>query len=302
MSKYKYRAKSKEGKEVKGVEKATHKRELAKKLRERELTLIKAKSVKEKGGFSLSIPLVGGVPLTEKMVFTRNLQVMISAGLSLTKALRILSEQTENKKLSQILEEVVEKLKKGDSFSSTLEKYSDVFSNLYRNMIKVAEEAGSLEEVLTILANQLEKDHSLREEIKNALIYPVIIILAMLAIGVAMLIIVVPSLAATFEDLGIQLPIATRFVIGLANFITERWYFVIGGLVALFLGFNSYIKTKSGRKVWDKVLLKIPLINNIIRKVNAAYTARTLHSLLSSGVPIIRSLEIVSGTVSNIYF
>jgi type II secretory pathway component PulF len=134
------------------------------------------------------------------------------------------------------------------------------------------------------------------------MIYPAVVISAMIGIGILMLIMVVPQIASTFEDLGIELPITTQFIINIGVFMAEKWYLVILLLIVFVLGFLSFAKTKRGKKIIDTVSLKLPIISPIVRKTNAASTVRTLGSLISAGVPIVRSLEIVAGTLGNIYF
>jgi len=191
---------------------------------------------------------------------------------------------------------------KGKSFSESLEQWPDIFSELFRNMLKVGEEAGTLEEVLKVLAQQMEREYELKSKIKRAMIYPAVIICAMMGIGIMMLIMVVPQLAETFEELEIELPLTTRVVIGLATFLVERWYLFIVIVVFLIFLFLQALKTEKGKKVIDTVTLKIPIVSSIVKKTNSAYTARTLSSLIAAGVPIIRALEITAGTLGNIHY
>jgi len=184
------------------------------------------KAPKKKGkGFSL--PFFSRVSLAEKMFFTRNLQVMISAGLPLPRAFQTLISQAKSKKFAVALTKIQEEIGKGQSFSESLSKYPDIFSDLFQNMIKVGEEGGSLEQSLKTLALQMEREHNLKSKIQGAMIYPAVVITAMMGVGVIMLIMVVPQLAATFKDLNAELPLTTKMVIGLAEFITKRWYFAI---------------------------------------------------------------------------
>ena len=169
-------------------------------------------------------------------------------------------------------------------------------------MVRVGEESGTLEDVLQVLSRQMEREYELKSKIKGAMIYPAIIICAMLGIGILMLVMVVPQLAETFEELGIELPLTTQIVIGLAAFLTQKWYLAIIILFVLVFLFWRLMKIKSGKKIIDALLLKIPIISPIVRKTNSAYTARTLSSLITAGVPIVKSLEITSGTLGNIYY
>ena len=304
MPKYFYTAKSLKGEEKSGVLEAKDIHQLAKKLREQDFILIKAETgtdLAKKRKFAISLPL-GGVGLKEKMFFARNLQVMVTSGLPLPRAIETLSSQTKSKKFQKALLNIKEDVVKGKSFSEALSIYPDIFSELFLNMVKVGEEAGTLDEVLKILAQQMERENTLKSKITGAMIYPAVIIVAMLGIGILMLVMVVPQLAATFKELEIELPATTRFVMGLATFLVEKWYLVILILVFFIFFFLQAKRTKRGKATIDSLLLKLPIISPIIRKTNAAQTIRTLSSLIASGVPIVRALEIVSGTLGNIYF
>jgi type IV pilus assembly protein PilC len=235
-------------------------------------------------------------------MFTRNLQVMISAGIALPQALRTLSLQAKNKKLKKTLLEIVESVIKGESFSKSLARHPNVFSELFCSMVMVGEESGTLDENLAILTRQMERDYELKSRIQGALMYPAVIVAAMLGIGVMMLVAVVPRLAATFKDLGIELPLTTKIVIGLGTFLSEKWYVAILILVVLFFVFQIILKMKDVKKRIDAIALRLPIISPIIKKNNAAYTIRTLSSLITAGVSLVRSLEIIMGTTKNFYF
>ncbi|MDP2663902.1 MAG: type II secretion system F family protein [bacterium] len=302
---YRYLAKSPSGEEKKGIVEARDTQQLARTLREQGFILVEAepaekKEKKEMTAFSL--PFLGGVSLTEKLMFTRNLQVMIASGLSLPKSLEILAEQTKSSKFRKAISEIREKVVKGSNFSDCLAKRPDIFSELFQNMIKVGEEAGNLDEVLEILSHQMEREHELKSKIKGALMYPAVIVIAMVGIGALMLVMVVPKLAETFEELEIELPLTTQVVIGIGTFLAEKWYLALIFLVAFVFLFWLVLKTKQGKKMVDMIFLKAPIISPLIKKTNSASTVRTLSSLIAAGVPIVRSLEIISGVLGNIYY
>jgi len=302
MPRYFYIAKSLKGEEKTGVLEAKSERELAQILRQDGYVLISASQEKEKKkNFSFAF-FKQSISLTDKMMFTRNLQVMVSAGISLPRAIRTLSLQTKNKNFKKTLLDIAEEITKGKNLSEALKTHSNIFSELFQSMIKVGEESGTLEEVLGTLARQMEKDYELKSKIKGALVYPAVIVCAMVGIGILMLIMVVPKLAETFKELEIELPATTRFVIGLGNFLTQKWFLVVLMIVAFIFLFRLILKTNSGKKFFDGLFLKIPFISNIIKKSNSATLTRTLGSLITAGVPLLRSLEIVSGTLGNFYF
>jgi len=302
---YSYIAKSFKGEPKTGVLEAKNEHELARILRKEGYILIstesEGKAVKKKK-IRISIPFLDRVSLVQKIMFTRNLRVMMGAGVSLIRALKILSLQSESKRLKKALLEIREEIIKGKNFSDTLSKYPNIFSNLFCSMVKVGEESGTLEQVLDNLIQHMEKEHELKSKIKGALIYPAVIITAMIGIGILMLIMVVPKLAETFEELGMDLPITTRFVIVMGSFSAKFWYLFPLIFLFLLILLRIAVKTKTGKLIIDTLVLKIPVIASLIRKTNSAYTVRTLSSLIASGVPIVKCLELVSGSLGNIYY
>jgi len=300
MVQFAFRAKSIDGKEEKGVREAESESQLARALHQEGFVLVKAAAVntaKNKAAFFLS--LGGGVGLKDKIFFCKNLQVMVSAGLSLPRAIGILADQSTNRAFARALNSARDGLTKGDSFSVSLDKYPGIFSDFLRSMIKVGEETGTLENVLGIAVSQMEKDYALKAKVKGALVYPAVILTAMVGIGILMLVTVVPQLAATFADLKVELPITTRFIIGLGGFMERYWWIVVGIIVAAAVIVARLIKTKPGKKVYDDVALKLPAVSSIVRNVNSAYTLRNLSALIGAGVSLPRALVITSGTVGN---
>jgi len=305
MPEYFYTAKSFKGELKSGVLSVKDQSELARVLHQEGYFLISASLEEEKikkKKFLISIPFLGGISLTDKMFFTRNLQVMISAGISLPRAIRVLAGQVKSKKFKTSLLEIAEEVTKGKNFSDALKGYPNIFPELFQSMIKVGEETGTLEEVLKTLTQQMEREHEIKSKIRGAMIYPAVIICAMIGIGILMLIMVVPKLAETFKELNIELPLTTRLVIGLGDFLAKKWFLGILILIIIAPFLRMCLKTRVGRRIIDNLVLKTPIISPIIKKTNSAYTARSLSSLFSSGVPIIRALEVVSRSLGNIYF
>jgi len=308
MPKYSFLAKSLEGKTEKGILETKDEFELAKILREKGLILIKAEKEREKK--RLKIPLFSlGVPLSEKMFFTRNLRVMISAGVSLPRAILSLSEQTKNKKFKNALQKIAENLQKiaerivkGEKFSDALSYFPQIFNEFYQNMIKVAEETGKLEDVLGILATQMEREHELRSKIKGAMIYPAVIVCALIGVGVLMLVMVVPKLAETFKELGVELPMTTRIVISLGTFLEKNFLILLISFIVLIFFFFQFLKTKVGKRIFDKISLFLPIFSSLVKKSNSASTARSLSSLISAGVSLPRALEITANTLGNVFY
>jgi len=304
MPKYFYTARSLKGEPKSGNIEVKDTHELARILHEEGYILISANLEREskRRVFEISIPFFDRVSLKEKMFFTRNLRIMIASGLPLPRSLKTLAEQSKSKKFRKAIFNIREEIIKGKNFSEGLSLHPNIFSELFQNMVKVGEEAGTLEKVLKILTNQMERENELKSKIMGAMIYPAVIVCAMIGIGILMLIVVVPQLALTFKELNIELPPTTRLVIFLGTFMAEKWYLMILIVLGILLLLRVASRTKTGKILIDNITLKIPIISGIVKKTNSAQTTRTLGSLITAGVPIVRSLEIVSGALSNIYF
>ncbi|OHA62035.1 MAG: hypothetical protein A2117_01995 [Candidatus Wildermuthbacteria bacterium GWA2_46_15] len=300
---YSYTAKSQQGVTRPGFFEAKDEQELASALRQEGLFLIsfKAEELSQKNKRSI-FSFNRGVGISDKVFFIRNLRVMTSAGVSLPRALDTLAVQARNKQLKKALTEIEEKIIHGQSLSESLREYPDIFPEIFQNMIKVGEESGTLEQVLNNLCQQLEKQQELRSKIIGAMVYPLVVISAMIGIGFLMLIIVVPQLAETFAELELPLPLTTKIVIGLGVFLQTRWYLLPLIILALVFSLRGILRTRAGKQFFDKIFLKIPVLSQLVKETSAANFTRTLGSLIGSGVPLVRSLEIIAGTLGNIYF
>jgi len=302
MPRYSYLAKTRNGVSKRGVLEVKDEHELAKTLREEGCILIRAELDEGKKRKEFPFSFSWKVSLVDKTMFARNLRVMIMAGVPIPRSLNILTEQIKSKKFKKALLKIKEEIIKGESFSTALSQHPSIFAEVFVNMIKVGEESGTLEEVLDVLTIQMEKEHEIKSKIKGAMIYPAVIISAMIVIGIIMLIVVVPKLSALFEQLNIELPLTTRLVIVVGNFLSKFWYTVPIVFILLIILFRAALKTKLGKSTFDRIVLKIPIISPIVKKTYAAHTVRTLSSLISAGVPIVRSLEIVSGALGNVHY
>lgn len=305
MPNYLYVAKNLKGDSISGNIEAKNKHNLAEILKNKGYILVSAEEQKngcEKKDLSAYIPFLNHISLDEKIMFLRNLRVMIKAGVSLPRALGILVEQTKNKKFKETISEIKKNVIKGETFSHALRKYPNIFNELFISMVEVGEESGTLENVLETLSEQMNKEHQIVSKVKGAMMYPAVILFAMTGIGILMMIIVVPKLSKVFSDLKIDLPVTTKFVIYFSNSIINYWYIIIAITVIFFFLIKSFLKTRSGKMARDGLLLKTPIFSSIIKKTNSARTVRTLSSLIDSGIPITRSLEITSKTLGNFYY
>lgn len=303
MPNFSYTAKSFSGEVKTGTFDAKDIRALSQILKSEGLILVKADSKIERGRSGFNFPFFSSkVSISEKMLMTRNLWIMVSTGLSLVKGFSILSAQSKSKKMKAALLDMGQEISKGKSLSDSFKKYPDIFSELFQSMIQVGEESGTLEDVLKVLSLQLEKEKEMSSKIQKALIYPCILVGTMIIVGIVLSIFVLPKLNTFFMGLHAKLPITTRMILGSGDFFLKYWYFLVAVLFILFFSFLALVKTKRGKLIIDTLLLRIPLVSSLVKKSNAASLIRSLSSLLSSGVPLIRSLEITSGTVSNFYF
>ena len=245
--------------------------------------------------------IFSGISLKDKMMFARHLGVMLSSGLSVPRALDVISNQTKSKKFKNILAKIGEDVKTGNTLADSLAK-AGVFDDLSVNMIRVGELGGSLEEVLVLLADQLEKEHNLISKVRGAMYYPSVIFVVMIGIGIAMMTFVVPQLTAVFADTQATLPASTKMIIDSSNFMAGHKLLVLFFIIFIVLFIIIFFKTKMGKRAAAFLSLKVPVIKNIVVKVNTARFARIYASLLRSGVPVAESLKIISETLTNRYY
>lgn len=257
---------------------------------------------KKKIGINISIPILSGIKTIEKINFARNLGSMLQAGLALSRALSVLERQSRNKKFKKVLSDILSSINKGMTFSDSLSHYPKIFSPLFISMVHSGEQSGTLADSLKVVATQMESIHSLEKKVKGALMYPAVIILVIILIAVLMFIFVIPTLIKTFTDLNVELPFATRVVIEISDLIQNHGI-IIFGLTIVFIGsIYWWTRGKTGKSIWHKTLLKIPVIGSLIQEVNTARTARTMSSLLASGVDVVESVSITATVVQNVHF
>ncbi len=242
------------------------------------------------------------VKTDELVMMTRNLASMLKAGLPLSRAISVIERQSKNPRMKGIMVEVRESINKGDPFNAGLAKFPGTFSRLYIAMVRAGEESGSLVEALHTISLQLERSSTLKKKIKGAMIYPAIVITIMVLIGVLMMIYVVPTLTETFVKLEIELPTSTKVIIGISDFFTHHGLLALGGFIALVSSFIFFARTRIGTRTIDFTYIHLPVIGNLVKQTNAAYTSRTLSSLLASGVDVINAIHITEDVVQNVYY
>ncbi len=258
-------------------------------------------TLSEGGGFTmpswLNMTFGTGVSQDELVLVTKNIGSMLNAGLTLSRALSIVQRQTRNKRFSAILADIESSLKGGSSFHEALAKHRKLFSNLFVAMAHAGEESGTLSSSLKVVGVQMEQSRNLTKKVHGAMIYPVIIIFAMIIIFILMLLFVVPTLTATFMQLGVALPLSTRVVVASSNFLVHHTILVLLGIATVIGGAFFFAKSRFGSKILFSAVLHVPVIGELVQETFAARTARTLSSLLASGVDMLEALSITHEVV-----
>lgn len=300
--KFIYKARNKNGEIKTGISEGASERTARKKIEEEGFTLISLKEGSEKQELNLDfLNNIFSVPTLEIITFVHLISVMIKSGLSLSKALNALSRQTKNKKFSAIIAKVSLSISQGNTFADSLARHPDVFDELFINMIRVGEISGTLESILFLLAEQMKKDYELKSKVKGAMIYPAVILMVMLGVGVVVMVYVIPKLAGIFSSMNVPLPGSTRFLMAVSDLMINYGLYVLIGLIIFFFVIKKTAKGKGGVYI-DKLILKAPIFGEIAKKINIARFSRTTSSLIRGGVSISTALKTVSKTLSNYYY
>ncbi len=272
---------------------------LARELKAEGLTVVYTELGIEKKKNSWNISFGGGVRLKDKIFFAANLSAMVGAGLTLLRALEVLEKQSSRKRFKEVIRGLSDQVKEGRPLSAALSRYPKVFPEVFTAMVATAEESGRLPESLKIVSEQMQKSYDLRRKVRGAMIYPAIIFSVMIIIGILMMIYLVPTLTATFRELDVQLPLSTKIVVGLSDFMVAHTVAVVVILFALAGGLAIFWQSRSGKNMIDRLSLRLPVIGGLAKEVNSAVIMRTVSSLLSSGVSMTRTLEITERVVGN---
>lgn len=292
-----YQGKNRAGTKVTGEQVATNKAELAAMLRRQQISVTK---MSEKGK-EFALPSFGsGVSQAEIAIFTRQFSVMIDAGLPLVQCLEILGGQQENKTFQKVLLGTRASVEGGSTLSAAMRQYDKIFDNLFVNMVEAGETGGILDTILQRLSSYIEKNVKLKRAVKSALVYPVVVVLVAASVITLLLWKVVPIFATLFVSLNVALPLPTRIVIGLSHFVGSIFGFLaLVAVIGAAIGVKVWYGTVGGRMTLDTILLKVPLIGILLRKIAVARFTRTLGTLISSGVPILEGLDITARSSGN---
>ena len=296
MPVFEYTARNPKGEIVRNKVDAASRDDVLKLLRKDRLQVVRVEEAK--GGAKGSM-FAKGITTRDIVIFTRQFATMINAGLPLVQALDILAQQTENKSLATVTKAVVYDVESGLTLADALRKHPKAFSDLYVNMVAAGEAGGILDTILLRLAQFLEKNDAIVRKVKGAMVYPAVIFgVAGIAISV-LLIFVIPTFQSMFASVNLELPLPTKIVIGASDILTSYWWLIGGVIVGIVFAIRSYYKTAAGHLQIDALLLRLPVLGDVIRKSAVSRFTRTLGTLISSGVSILDGLEITARTAGN---
>ncbi len=298
MRKFNYKAKDKQGKTVKGVVEAAGEKQAAKVLRDKGLVPISLSFSKRDIFKVISERYFQRIGLAELATFTRQLSTMVTAGLTVADALRILKEQS-SPKFGHVIDDVLRSVEGGATLAESLENHPRVFGEVYIALVRSGEAAGVLDEVLSRLAENLEKEREFRNKVKGAMIYPVVIIVGMVAVGGIMMVFVIPKLLGLYQEFEAELPMATKILITISNLATRFWWITLLIIVVAVFSLRNFQKTPVGKKKIDRLKIQLPVVGGLIKMSIMAEMTRTLGLLVGTGISIIDALTIVSRAVGN---
>ena len=302
MSTYVFKAINLAGQQSKGEVEAESKQSVADQLKQKGLIVLDI-AEKSAAAKDIELPWANKIKLGDLSIMTRQLATMVSSGMTILRALYVLEAQTENKKLAALLIGVRKDVEAGLPLSDALERNPKTFTPLYVAMVRAGETGGVLEESLLRISDQLEKEESLRRQVKSAMAYPIVILTFAMVVMLGMVAFIVPVFAGVFEEIGgdAEMPAMTRFVMGISDIVTGKWYLLLAGTVAFVVVFARFKKTPKGRALSQRFLLRIPFkIGDIFHKVALARWSRTFSALMGAGVPLLQAIEITKQTAGNV--
>ena len=295
-----YKAATKEGKLSQGLLDAKDIQEAATYLRAKGFMPIQILRIDNQ--LASQIPFLNKVKTTELVLFTRQMSSMLSSGLTLMKSLEILREQMTNPTMQEITTSIINEVQEGKTFSQAISKHPKLFTTIYVSIIKAGESSGLLDKVLSRLADNLEKQAKLKSTIKGALMYPIIVIILMVAVMTIMMLFVIPQLTVLYDNLNVPLPLPTQILIGLSNFLTVFWPIVLGLLVAVGYFLRRWSNTLSGKLILDDFVLKVPVFGKLIKQTILAEFSRTFGLLVGTGTLVVEALNETAETAGNIHY
>lgn len=302
MPRYDYRARDAAGNALQGAVEADTLEIATDTLKDKGLFVLSIEEHQEKVLFERELPFFNTIPIKDIVIFSRQFSVLMGAKVPIVQALKTVAKQTQNKKLHRIVADVANEVESGTSLSMAMAKHPKAFSAFFVNMIRSGETTGRLEDVMNYLADQMERDYDLMTQIKGAMIYPIFIMVGLVIVGFVMMTFVVPKLTAVLSESGASLPWTTRLLIGTSKFFQK---FAIQIVIGAFLGsagFRWWTNTPTGRALWDRAKLKIPVFGDLLEKIYIVRMTRSMSTLLAGGVDIPSSIEICADIVGNDFY
>lgn len=302
MATFTYDAVDPVGRSVKGTIEADNEQLVLTRLHEQHFHIVSIQEGRIGGGLGLSglfAKKAGKVKLQALVIFSRQFSTMINAGISMIKCLDILENQTRDPALAATISEVRRDVKEGMTLTDAVSKHPEVFSKLYINMIRAAEIGGILDTILDRLAGFLEKEMEIKQKVKSAMMYPILVLIFAVLVIIALFIVVLPKFKEIFDSMNVEMPAATAFLFSASDWVCNYWYMIPVIVIPLFIAYKQYAKTAKGRYNIDGVKLRIPIAGELVLKMGISRFARTFGTLLASGVPMMRSLEIIGETSGN---
>ncbi len=297
-----YKVVTNEGKSIDGLIEARDQNEAVAYLHSKGLIPIKIEK-REESKLKKLIPFFGGkIKSSEVVNFTRQLASMLTSGITLLRSLEIIKDQINNQNLSDILNNVIKDVQEGLSFSQAIAKYPQVFSTIYISLIQVSEGSGLLDKALLRLADTMEKQQKLKNTVRGVFIYPSIVVTIMIGLIFIMMIFVIPQISKLYQSMNVNLPFTTVMLVQFSNFFVSSWYIMIGLIILVIVIYRRWSKTMEGKLIIDSMLLKIPILENLVKKTILAEFTRTLGAMLASSTLVVEALDKVSNVVGNIHY
>jgi type IV pilus assembly protein PilC len=302
MSLFSYKAKKSTGEVFESEMESVDRFSLFHDLKAQNIEVISVKEIKPKISSKFSFSFMGKIKAHDKIIFAQNLGSMISAGLSVSRALTVMERQSTSSKMKKILVSLNNEISQGKTLSDSMRKFPETFTQLFISMVKAGEESGTLAGSLKVVALQMDRAYSLQRKIKGAMMYPAVIVGVMILISILMLTYIVPTIMKTFAGLKMELPWTTQLIVVISDTLRMHGLVVFVVVALLFFLVRWAMKTEKGKSFVDAAITKIPIIGELVREVNAARTARTMSSLLSAGVGVVESVQITNEVIQNVHY
>jgi type II secretory pathway component PulF len=296
---FRYIVRDEDGKQLKGTIEEKNREAAAEELEEKKYTIISLSRIREKSGLESFLARFKKLKLAERNTFSRQLLTLIKAGLPLISSLDAIRKQIDSELLKQAISDIIKDIEGGASFSESLGKHPHCFDQLYVNMVKAGEEGGILDETLERLAELGEHEYRVHSNIKKATRYPILVVCALVLAFTVLVIFVLPRYVKIFSRFDTQLPLPTRILIGISHLIINYWYIILLIIAGLIFGFFRFINTKKGRRIWDNIKIKTPVLGDLFLKLSMSRFTKTTAALMATGIPILRLIDLVIHSTGN---